>query len=34
MKAEQTTIVYAKWDRWTSYYVIKDQMITIEVILK
>ena len=34
MKVEQTTIVYAQWDRWTSYDVIKDQMITIEVILK
>ena len=34
MKVEQTTIVYAQWDRWTSYDVIKDQMITTEVILK
>ena len=34
MKNEQTTIVYAQWDRWTSYDVIKDHMITTHVILK
>ena len=34
MKTEQTTIVYAQWDRWTSYDVIKHQMITSHVTLK
>ena len=34
MKTEQTTIVYSQWDRWTSYDVIKRQMITTDVILK
>ena len=33
MKTEQTTIVYAQWDRWTSY-VINHHMITTDVILK
>ena len=33
MKIEQTTIVYAQWDRWTSYDVIK-HMITTDVTLK
>ena len=33
MKTEQTTIVYVQWDRWTSYDVIKHNMIT-TVILK
>lgn len=32
LKTEQTTIVYAKWDRWASY-VIK-HMITIKIVLK
>ena len=32
MKTEQTKIVYAQWDRWTSYDVIKH--ITIDVTLK
>ena len=32
MKTEQTTIVYAQWDRWTSYDVIKH--ITTDVTLK
>ena len=34
MKTEQTTIVYAQWDRWTSYDVINHQMRTTNVILK
>ena len=34
MKTEQTTIVYAQWDRWASYDVIKHHMITTDVILK
>ena len=34
MKTEQTTIVYAQLDRWTSYDVIKHQMITTDVTLK
>ena len=33
MKTEQT-IVYAQWDRWTSYDVIKHHMITTDVMLK
>ena len=33
MKTEQTKIVYAQWDRWTSYDVIK-HMITTDVTLK
>ena len=28
MKTEQTKIVYAQWDRWTSYDVMKHHMIT------
>ena len=32
MKTEQ--IVYAQWDRWTSYDVIKHHMITTDVTLK
>ena len=31
MKTEQTTIVYAQWDRWTSCDVIKHNMITTDV---
>ena len=34
MKTEQTKIVYTKWDRWTSYDVIKHHMITTDVTLK
>ena len=34
MKTEQTTIVYAQWDRWTSSDVIKQHMITTDVTLK
>ena len=34
MKTEQTTIVYAQWDRWTPYNVIKHQIITTDVTLK
>ena len=34
MKTEQTTIVYAQWDRWTSYDVTKHHMITTDVTLK
>ena len=34
MKTEQTTIVYAQWDRWTSYDVLKHHTITTDVILK
>ena len=34
MKTEQTTIVYAQWDRWTSHDVIKHHMITTDVTLK
>ena len=33
MKIEQKTIVYAQWDRWTSYDVIKHHMISTDVIL-
>ena len=33
LKTEQTTIVYAQWDRRT-LYVIKHHMITTDVILK
>ena len=33
LKTEQTTIVYAQWDRWTSQDVIK-HMITTDVVLK
>ena len=33
MKTEQTTIIYAQWDRWTSYDGIK-HMITSDVTLK
>ena len=32
MKTEQTTTVYAQWNRWTSYDVIKQQMITTDAI--
>ena len=28
MKTEQTKIVYAQWDRWTSYDVIKHMITT------
>ena len=34
MKTEQTTVVYAQWDRWTSYEMIKHNMITTDVTLK
>ena len=34
MKTEQMTIVYAQWDRWTSYDVTKHHMITTDVISK
>ena len=34
MKTEQTTIVYAQWDRWKSYDVIKHRMITTDILLK
>ena len=34
MKTEQTRIVYAQWDRWTSYDVIKHPMITNDLTLK
>ena len=34
MKTEQTTIVYAQWDRLTSYDVIKHHMTTADVIVK
>ena len=34
MKTEQTKIVYAKLDRWTSYDVIKHHMITTDATLK
>ena len=34
MKTEQTKIVYAQWDRWISYDVIKNHMITTDVMLK
>ena len=33
MKTEQTTVVYAGWDRWTSYDVIKHNMITTDITL-
>ena len=31
MKTEQTTIVYAQWDTWTSYDGIKHHMVTTDV---
>ena len=34
MKTEQTTIVYAQWNRWTLFDVMKHHMITTDVILK
>ena len=34
METEQTTIPHAQWDRWTSYDLIKQYMITTYVILK
>ena len=34
IKTEQTTVVYAQWDRWTSYEMIKHNMITTDVTLK
>ena len=34
MKTEQTTFVYAQWDRWTSYDMIKHRMMTTDVTLK
>ena len=34
MNTEQTKIVHAHWDRWTSYDVIKHHMITTDVTLK
>ena len=34
MKTEQTAIVYAQWDRWTSHDVLKHYMITTDVMLK
>ena len=34
MKTEQTTIVYAQWDRWKLYDVIKHHLISTDVILK
>ena len=34
LKTEQTTIIYAQWDRWASYDVTKHHMITSDVILK
>ena len=34
MKTEQTTIVYAQWDRWASCDVMKHHKITTDVTLK
>ena len=34
MKTEQTTIVYAQWDRWTLHDVTKHHMITTDITLK
>ena len=34
IKTELTKIVYAQWDRWASYDVIKHHMITTDVTLK
>ena len=34
MKTEQTTVVYTQWERWRSYDVIKNHMITTDIILK
>ena len=34
MKTEQTAILYAQWDRWASYDMIKHHMKTTDVILK
>ena len=31
LKTEQTTIVYAQCDRWTSYDVVKHHMITTDL---
>ena len=33
MKTEQTTIVYAQWDRWTSYDMMKHHMITTDTLI-
>ena len=34
IKTEQTTVVYAKWDGWTSYDVIKHHMMITDVNIK
>ena len=34
MKTEQTTTVYAQWERWTLYAVVKHYTITTDVTLK
>ena len=34
MKAAQTEILYAQWDRWTSYDEVKHHMKTFDVTLK
>ena len=34
MKTEQMTIVHAQLDRWTSYDVIKDHMISTDITLR
>ena len=34
MKTEQRKIIFAQWDRWTLYDVIKHHMITTGVTLK
>ena len=33
MKTEQMKIVYAQWDRWASYDVIKHHIMTTDIIL-
>ena len=34
MRTKQMKIVYAQWDRWKSYDLIKHHMITTDVTLK
>ena len=33
MKTQQTSIAYAHWNRWTSYDMIKHNMISTDIIL-
>ena len=34
LKTEETIIVYAQWNRWTSYDMLKHHMITTDIISK